>query len=227
MLAVARATTSTLNGREVIVAIVGGTLLTLALTRPHLKWVERLTEHSRTTRLWAERALTFFSFVMAGYAATSVALVLQKQQINPELGALLKGTAWFLVIYAWLVHLEPFSNEWSLRGGLAACALYSGVVTFAVAVGFAVASLVLTSSLHDALGLLGTAAGIMVSGWALYRFGSDLLAAIERGMGFKPEHSKTPEAPSRPKNPYVKTSDTANVTVTSAPTRTPARSTRA
>ncbi|HEV7162594.1 MAG TPA: hypothetical protein VGN25_04995 [Solirubrobacteraceae bacterium] len=110
-----------------IVAIVGGTLLTLALTRPHLKWVERLTEHSRTTRLWAERALTFFSFVMAGYAATSVALVLQKQQINPELGALLKGTAWFLVIYAWLVHLEPFSNEWSLRGGLAACALYSGL----------------------------------------------------------------------------------------------------
>jgi hypothetical protein len=224
---VARATTSTLNGREVIVAIVGGTLLTLALTRPHLKWVERLTEHSRTTRLWAERALTFFSFVMAGYAATAVALVLQKQQINPELGALLKGTAWFLVIYAWLVHLEPFSNEWSLRGGLAACALYSGAVIFAVTVGLAVASLVLTSSLDGVLGLLGMAAGTMVFGWALYRFGPGLMAALERGMGLKPEHSKTPEAPSRPENLYMKTIDTANVTVTSAPTRTPARSTRA
>ena len=60
MLATMVATAAAVNGREVIVAIVGGTMLTLALTRPRLGWIEELTKDSDRARLWAERALTGF-----------------------------------------------------------------------------------------------------------------------------------------------------------------------
>jgi hypothetical protein len=42
--AVVRSVVPTVEPRSVVVAIVGGTMLTLALTRPRLRWVERMTE---------------------------------------------------------------------------------------------------------------------------------------------------------------------------------------
>jgi hypothetical protein len=227
MLAATRATVSVLNGRDVIVGIAGGTMLSLALTRPQLRWVERLTEDSMTARLWAERALTFFSFVMAGYAATAVLLVLHKQ-LNAESDALLDGAAWFLMIYAWLVHLEPFSKEWNLSGGICTSILYTGFASSALIVGFSVASLVLTSSVDGGiLQLLAKTAGITAFGWLLCRFGPDLMAATQRVLGREPPQPQKPKAPANPSGPLINSADTASVTVTSTPTRTQAHSTRA
>ena len=106
------------NPRDVVVAIVGGTLLTLALTRPRLRWMERLTDQSKSQRLWAERGLTLLAFVMGGYAAASLLMVLHKQ-LGPQVNSLMFGAAVFLMIYAWLVHFEPFIAEWRLCGGCA------------------------------------------------------------------------------------------------------------
>jgi hypothetical protein len=77
--AAAHSVASSVNPRDVVVAIIGGTMLTLALTRPRLRWVDRLTEDSESHRRWAERALTLFAFAMAGYAWTALYIVLHKQ----------------------------------------------------------------------------------------------------------------------------------------------------
>jgi len=106
----------------VILAIVGGTMLTVALTRPRLKWVERLTQGSESQRRWAERGLTALAFVMGGYAWATLFLTLQRQ-LDGQAAALLKGAGLFLILYAWLIHFEPFANEWRLRGGLGAVVL--------------------------------------------------------------------------------------------------------
>src|ERR1700682_4733113 len=52
---VAHSAAQGVNPRDVIVAIVGGTMLTLALTRPRLRGVEQLTEDSERGRRWADR----------------------------------------------------------------------------------------------------------------------------------------------------------------------------
>jgi hypothetical protein len=53
------------SGRDVVVAIIGGTLLGLALTRPRLGWAQRLEESYR----WSvEVVTTIVAFVMGGYA---------------------------------------------------------------------------------------------------------------------------------------------------------------
>jgi hypothetical protein len=108
-----------LSGREVIITLIGGTLLSIALTRPRLQWVEQLTEDSEKHRLYAQRAFTWLSFMMGGYAGFSVLLAVPKH-IEPEVNCLLDGAAVFLCVYAAIVHFEPFVNEWRLSdGGLA------------------------------------------------------------------------------------------------------------
>jgi hypothetical protein len=114
---------SQLNGRDVIVTLVGGTLLSIALTRPKLQWVEQLTKDSGKHRLYAQRAFTWLSFMMAGYAGFSISLVVRRQ-VNAEVDALLDGAAVFLFIYAAIVHFEPFVNEWRLSDGFRTCCLY-------------------------------------------------------------------------------------------------------
>jgi hypothetical protein len=157
--------------REVIVAIVGGTMLTLALTRPRLRWVEQLTRDSERTRVWAERALTGFSFVMAGYAGFTLLGTLYKQ-LGAEFDALLRGAACFLFVYAWLVHFEPFVREWRLRGGVGAAVLYTGLLIAAMEIGGVIAEMTLgVSVIPDRIPfLLVTVVPIPVLGWLFYRW---------------------------------------------------------
>ncbi len=157
------------NGREVIVAIVGGTLLTLSLTRPRLAWMEQLTKHSESARLNAERALTGFLLVMGGYAATTLLVALHKQ-LGTQSDALLKVAGGFLFVYAWLVHFQPFMHEWKLRGGFSAALFYTGFVCSAVIVGGLLTELAL-NGLNWADPWLALAAALTVAGfWVLYRF---------------------------------------------------------
>ncbi|MHB8242918.1 MAG: hypothetical protein ACYDHN_13130 [Solirubrobacteraceae bacterium] len=135
------------GAKEIVLAIVGGTMLTLALTRPNLKWVARLTEDSESQRIWAERGLTLFAFIMGGYAWATLFLTLQRQ-LGTESAALLKGAACLLILYALLVHFEPFVAEWRLRGGLATFVLYFGCATSAASIGVTTAEVVRTSSIR-------------------------------------------------------------------------------
>ena len=159
----------TVNRREVVVAIVGGTMLTLALTRPRLAWVEQLTKESDSARMWAERALTGFLLVMGGYAAVTLLVALHKQ-LGAETDRLLDGAGLFLFIYAWLVHFEPFVREWRLRGGAAAAVLYTGFVLAAVFIGGLLTEAALTRSFSWVEPRLAVAALLMVAvAWGLYR----------------------------------------------------------
>jgi hypothetical protein len=174
------ASPATTNGREVIIAIVGGTMLTIALTRPRLGWVERLTEDSEPTRIWLERALTGFSFVMGGYAATTLLLVLHKQ-LGAESDALLKGAACFLIIYAWLVHFEPFAHEWRLRGGVGAVALYTGLIFPALVIGGTLAALAIDPHvLPGEVRLLLCASLPAIVGWLIYMLHQPLSDRLDR-----------------------------------------------
>lgn len=185
------------NPRDVVVAIIGGTMLTLALTRPRLRWVERLTDGSPTNRLWTERALTVFAFVMGGYAWTSLFLALHKQ-LGAEIDAILRGAAYFMIVYAWLVHFEPFLVEWRLRGWLGAVALYTTVAIFAASVGVVVADVTLSSFTFENLRLLAITGAIAGGGWLAYRLIPRLEARMNRlvpGQTSRPIERGDPEAP--------------------------------
>jgi CBS domain containing-hemolysin-like protein len=170
LIAAARGVVSGIEPRSVVVAIVGGTMLTLALTRPRLRWVERLTEDSESHRLWAERALTLFALAMAGYAFAALFLVLHKQ-LGSEVDTMLRGAAYFLIAYAWLVHFEPFVAEWRLGGGLGTGVLYTGLAFLAIVVGVLIAKALLTPSLTSAdLRLILISTAITVSSWLFYKF---------------------------------------------------------
>ena len=173
------------NPRDVVVAIIGGTMLTLALTRPRLRWVERLTEDSESHRMWAERGLTLFAFAMAGYAWTALYMVLHKQ-LGHQVDTLLKGAAYFLIVYAWLAHFEPFVAEWRLGGGLRAGILYTGVAVLAAGVGVVIAETLLSSSFtSSAATILAIASGFAFITWLLYKVMPQLDSFVDR-IGPKP-----------------------------------------
>lgn len=144
------AVASHVNGRDVVVTLIGGTLLSIALTRPRLQWVEQLTEDSEKHRLYAQRAFTWLSFMMGGYAGFSVFLVLY-HQVNSEVDSLLDGAAAFLCLYAAIVHFEPFVNEWRLGDGTLAVCLYAVLAGSASMVGTWVAAVVLEPQLSWSL----------------------------------------------------------------------------
>jgi hypothetical protein len=143
--AVAHVFPAPLSGGEVIITIIGGTMLTISLTRPRLRWIERVTEGSERRRMWAERALTAFSFVMIGYAGTSVWMELYG--LGHAVNDLLVGAATFLVVYAAIVHFEPFVCEWRLRNGVETWLFYLSFASLCTVIGCAVWYAVLTSSL--------------------------------------------------------------------------------
>lgn len=170
----------TLNPRDVVVAIVGGTMLTLALTRPRLRWMEQLTEGSESNRLWAERALTVFAFAMGGYAWVSLFAVLHKQ-LGWEIDMVLRGASYFMIVYAWLVHFEPFAREWRLQGWRGAICLYTGVAIFAASIGVVLADILLQSSFTlENLRLPLLAGAVMGAGWLAYRTIPRLEAHMDR-----------------------------------------------
>jgi hypothetical protein len=177
---VAHSMTQTVSPRDVVVAIVGGTMLTLALTRPRLRWVEQLTEDSESNRTWAERALTIFAFAMGGYAWTSLFLVLHKQ-LESEIDTLLRGAGYFMLVYAWLVHFEPFVNEWRLSGWIGSVVLYTGAAIFAASIGVVIADVMILSSFTlDNVRLLSIAAVLTGLGWLVYRLVPRLEARMDR-----------------------------------------------
>jgi hypothetical protein len=121
------------RGTEVVIAIIGGTLLALALTRPKLGWVEKLEDSSRST---VEALITVVAFAMGGYAYGSLYIVLHRQ-LGGDVDKLLRGAGAFFAIYARSVHFEPFSggHGWRERASLivlyvavAIAAILSGVV---------------------------------------------------------------------------------------------------
>jgi len=179
MLAAVPTAVKAVNGREVVIAIVGGTMLTLALTRPRLTWMERLTKDSDSARKWAERALTLFSLVMAGYAATTLLDVLHKQ-LGAETDSLLEGAGMFLAVYAWLVHFEPFVREWRLRGGAGATILYTAVLSAAVLMGGLLTEVALQPSfslLYPEVIVL--AVMLIALGWVGYRLAPDFRTPLD------------------------------------------------
>jgi hypothetical protein len=184
LIAVARGVSSGIEPRSVVVAIVGGTMLTLALTRPRLRWMERLTDQSKSQRLWAERGLTLLAFVMGGYAADSLVMVLHKQ-LGPEVGALMWGAAAFLTIYAWLVHFEPFITEWRLCGGIRAGVLYTGIAALATIIGAATAESLVFSINDNRILLLATGVAFAVGCWVVYRFLPRLESLTDRLLGLQ------------------------------------------
>jgi hypothetical protein len=177
---VAHLMTRTVSPRDVVVAIVGGTMLTLALTRPRLRWVEQLTESSESNRTWAERALTIFAFAMGGYAWTSLFLVLHKQ-LEWEIDTLLRGAGYFMLAYALLVHFEPFVNEWRLSSWLGAIILYVGVAIFAASIGVVIAEVMLRSSFTlGNLRFLSITAAVAGVGWLAYKLIPRVEAHLDR-----------------------------------------------
>jgi hypothetical protein len=122
-----------ISGSDVVVAIIGGTLLGLALTRPRFGWVERLDDSSRR---YAEVVTTIVAFVMGGYAYGALFIVLHRQ-LGGDIDKLLWGAGFFFGLYAACVHFEPFSEGegWRERGSamilyvaVALAAMLGGVV---------------------------------------------------------------------------------------------------
>lgn len=183
------------NPRDVVVAIIGGTMLTIALTRPRLRWVEQLTEGSESDRLWAERALTIFAFAMGGYAWASLYMTLHRQ-LGHEVDTVLKGAAGFIVIYAWLVHFEPFVAQWRLGGWQGSVYLYTGVATFAASIGVVIADVLLSSAftLGD-LQLLSVTGALAAAGWLIYKLIPRAEALLNRLLAAARKRSTQPQPP--------------------------------
>jgi hypothetical protein len=204
MLSTILATTSTASagGREVVVAIVGGTMLALSLSRPRLWWTEAPIGGSVSTRRWAkraltlsERALTLFLLVMAAYAACTLAEVLNKQ-LGREFVDLLHGAGAFLFLYAWLVHFGPFVREWRLRGVVGAAVLYTCVMYSALVVGLILTGAVLkVPVLTGDLRLAVTAILFSTMGWVFYWLARPTPA---NGSEAKPDLSTETQADSTP-----------------------------
>jgi hypothetical protein len=118
---------------------------------------------------------------MAGYAAAAVWIALYGK-LDSETDALLKGAAYFLAIYAGLVHFEPFVTEWDLNEGFGAFALYLGVVFSMTVVGASIATLTLTSSVY--LGMIWTACKLFALCGVVscsIRFSPKLIPVLNRG----------------------------------------------
>ena len=159
----------TVNDSDVVIAIIGGTLLALALTRPRTAWLETVTEGHPRWRHGLKLAVSFLAFVMGGYAYGSLYSVLHSR-LSSQIDSLLLGAGIFLVIYAAIVHFEPFVVEARRRGLLSAIALYVCFGSAGVIAGGILEDVLLGSHFSSADGgaLLGGAA-IGLLGWVLYR----------------------------------------------------------
>jgi hypothetical protein len=117
-----------ISGSDVVVAIIGGTLLGLALTRPRFAWIERLDDSSRQ---YIEVITTIVAFVMGGYAYGSLYIVLHRH-LEGDIDKLLRGAGLFFGLYAAAVHFEPFSGGSGWRERSSAVLLYATVASVAI-----------------------------------------------------------------------------------------------
>jgi len=154
-----------INGRDVVVAIIGGTLLGLALTRPRFGWVERLVGSSRH---YTEMITTIVAFVMGGYAYGSLFIVLHRQ-LGGDIDKLLWGAGLFFGLYAACVHFEPFSegHGWRERGS--AIILYVAVAFAAILSGLVFVEYTLSHSVSSWPTLIKTAVAVLVA-YGIYWF---------------------------------------------------------
>lgn len=171
------------GAQAIVLAIVGGTLLTLALTRPRLRWMERVTRDSPRTRLWTERGLAILAFGVGGYAWATLAMTLRGQL--DQYAALVRGAAYILIVYALLTQFEPFVDEHPTPTSVCAAAfVYTGLATFAACLGVAGAQAALTSSLANSAGIMEfavpAALACVALSWLTPRLDSFLDRAIDK-----------------------------------------------
>jgi hypothetical protein len=154
-----------ISGRDVVVAIIGGTLLGLALTRPRFRWVQRLDESSR----WSvEVATTVVAFAMAGYAYGALYVVLHRQ-LGSDVHNLLRGAGFFFVTYALFVHFEPFSEGRNWRERASAIFLYLTLAITSAFGGVVLVEYTLTEAVHAGTTLIEVTV-LMVLACGLYWF---------------------------------------------------------
>jgi hypothetical protein len=154
-----------INGRDVVVAIIGGTLLGLALTRPRLAWAQRLDESFR----WSvEVVTTIVAFVMGGYAYGALFVVLHRQ-LGSDVHQLLRGAGVLIGVYAAFVHFEPFAegHNWRERGS--AIFLYVAVAITSLLGGVVLVEYTLTKAVHAGTTLIEVTV-LMVLAGGLYVF---------------------------------------------------------
>ncbi len=154
-----------ISGRDVVVAIIGGTLLGLALTRPRLAWLERLDDGSRR---YGEIVMTVGAFLIGGYAYGSLYLVLHRQ-LGGEIDKLLRGAGVIFGVYAAFVHFEPFSDGQGWREVGSAMILYVAVGVAAVLGGVVCVEYTLDGSVSSWPILMEMIVPV-VSAYGVYRF---------------------------------------------------------
>lgn len=148
-----------------VVAIIGGTLLGLALTRPRFGWVQRLEESYRCS---VEVLTTVVAFAMGGYAYGALFVVLHRQ-LGRDIHNLLRGAGLFFATYALFVHFEPFAegHGWRERGS--AIFLYLAVAITSTFGGVVLVEYTLTKAVHASTTLIEGAV-LIVFACGLYWF---------------------------------------------------------
>jgi hypothetical protein len=154
-----------ISGGDVVVAIIGGTLLGLALTRPRFGWVQRLDDSSRQ---YAEVVTTIVAFVMGGYAYGALYIVLHRQ-LGGDIDKLLWGAGLFFGLYAACVHFEPFSDGHGWRERGSAIILYVAVALAAMLGGLVFVEYTLRRSVSGGPVLIKTGVAVLVA-YGIYWF---------------------------------------------------------
>lgn len=146
-----------------MVAIIGGTLLALSLTRPSPRWLRGVDS---STRVVVEITVTIAAFVMGGYAYGSLFVVLHGQ-LGAGVNKLLYAAAVFLLLYALYVHYEPFFDDGSRLRCAVAGLLYLDVAVASAIGGVVLVEYMLANSVQNSP-LLLISAGIIAPLLVLY-----------------------------------------------------------
>jgi hypothetical protein len=165
-----------ISGSDVVVAIIGGTLLGLALTRPRLAWLERLDEDTRRS---GEIVMTIVAFVIGGYAYGSLYLVLHRQ-LGGDIDKLLRGAGVIFGVYAAFVHFEPFSSGEGWREVGSAMLLYVAVAVAGVLGGVVCVEYTLEGNVESWVTLIEMIL-VVASACGIYVFVRRSRASVEAG----------------------------------------------
>lgn len=161
-----------------VVAIIGGTLLALALTRPRLDWLERLDEDLRRS---GEIVMTIIAFVIGGYAYGSLYIVLHRQ-LGGDIDKLLRGAGLIFGVYAAFVHFEPFSDGEGWREVGSAILLYVALAVAAVLGGVVCVEYTLNGSVGGRSIFVEMIVPVL-SAYGIYRFmRRSRVASVEAGL---------------------------------------------